>query len=105
MNIKDKVKNRVKNKVKKKAVAKTQFKALDKVSLMASTMATRYLLKKGWRLLTNQKEPPKNPNSLAVNWRDALLWGAVSGLVFNLAKISAHRFATGLWVEQKGAKP
>lgn len=95
----------IKKKVKKKAVAKTQFKALDKVSLMASTMATRYLLKKGWKLFTNQKEPPKNPSSPNVNWRDALLWGAVSGLVFNLAKITAHRFATGWWQEHKGPKP
>jgi hypothetical protein len=97
--------NIIKKKIKRKAVAKTQFKALDKASLMASTMATRFLLKKGWQRFTKQEKPPKNPASLAVSWRDALLWGAVSGLVFNLAKITAHRVTTSWWQKHKGPKP
>lgn len=41
--------------------------------------------------LASKKEPPKNPASAEVPWRDAILWTLVSGVVGALARLLARR--------------
>ncbi|QEG40942.1 DUF4235 domain-containing protein [Roseimaritima ulvae] len=53
-------------------------------------LLARQMLQGGWRMALD-REPPKNPSSHEVDWRDALLWGAVSGAVVGLVRIASRR--------------
>lgn len=83
---------------------KNQYNALSKTSSIAGAAGTRFLLKKGWKFIT-KKEPPINPASPGVLWKEALLWGAATGLAAGVARIVLRRITAGLWRKYKGAKP
>lgn len=83
---------------------KNQYNAFAKASAIAGAFSSRFLLKKGWKLIT-KKDPPLNPASPGVLWREALLWGAVTGLSAGVARIVFRRLSAGAWRKYKGAKP
>lgn len=83
---------------------KNQYNAFEQTSGLAAGAGTLFLLKKGWKLVT-KKEPPENPASPSVLWREALLWGAVSGLAAGVAKVVFHRLSTSVWRKYRGATP
>ncbi len=60
------------------------------------TLLTRNAVQAGWRAATN-RDPPKNPASHDVTWRDALLWGAVSGAVVGVARIASRRASSSAY--------
>lgn len=62
----------------------------------AATFVTRELLEATWRQSTGQA-PPKNPTSHAVSWKEALLWGAVSGAVIGATRIASRRAASNAY--------
>lgn len=55
-----------------------------------TALLARELLKGGWRA-TVGTEPPKNPSSRQVDWRDAMLWGVMSGAIVGAARIASRR--------------
>lgn len=57
---------------------------------IGATLLTRKLLAGGWRQAVD-RDPPKNPASPEVSWREALLWGAVSGAVIGVVRIASRR--------------
>ncbi|TWU65828.1 MULTISPECIES: DUF4235 domain-containing protein [Crateriforma] len=57
---------------------------------LGMTFLARQTLQAGWRT-TFDRDPPKNPASHEVAWKDALLWGAVSGAVVGIARIASRR--------------
>lgn len=60
------------------------------------TFFARNLIQKGWRV-TMDRDPPKNPASHEVAWREALLWGAVSGAVVGVARIASRRASSSAY--------
>ncbi len=79
--------------------------ALAFVVALGATFLARNALQAGWRTALNS-EPPKNPASHEVNWRDALIWGAVSGAVVGAVRIASRRASSGayrnFWPERTG---
>ncbi len=57
---------------------------------------TRQVLMAGWRR-TLDREPPKNPASHEVDWKDALMWGALSGALVGVARIASRRMSTDVY--------
>ncbi|KAA5542792.1 DUF4235 domain-containing protein [Roseiconus nitratireducens] len=64
--------------------------ALAFVAAMGATFLARNALQAGWKQ-TFDEVPPKNPASHEVQWREALLWGAVSGALIGIARIASRR--------------
>ncbi|QEF98933.1 hypothetical protein Mal15_29910 [Stieleria maiorica] len=62
----------------------------------ASTFVMREALEAVWRKSVGQP-PPKNPASHTVSWKEALLWGALSGAVIGAARIASRRTASGVY--------
>lgn len=63
---------------------------------IGATMLARQALQATWTTTLHQ-EPPKNPASHEVDWRDALLWGAVSGAVVGMARIASRRASSSAY--------
>lgn len=70
--------------------------ALAFLVAIGATFVARNALQAGWRTALNS-DPPKNPASHEVNWRDALLWGAVSGAVVGAVRIASRRASSGAY--------
>lgn len=60
----------------------------------AVAFAARELLEAGWRR-TLDRDPPKNPASYEVTWKEAIVWGTVSGALIGVARIAARRVSSG----------
>ncbi len=56
----------------------TTESAIAFAAAIGATFIARELLEATWRT-TLQRDPPKNPASSEVVWREAILWGAASG--------------------------
>jgi hypothetical protein len=63
--------------------------------------ATRSLAGRGYHAIT-QNEPPRNPADPEVEWRDAIIWTVVSGIVGGLARLVARRLLAESQVPAEG---
>ncbi|MFG0291380.1 MAG: DUF4235 domain-containing protein [Rhodopirellula sp. JB044] len=63
---------------------------------IATTFLARRALQAGWKTTLN-KAPPQNPTSPEVAWKEALLWGAVSGAVVGMARIASRRTSSSAY--------
>ncbi len=57
---------------------------------IGATFLARNALQAGWRRALD-RDPPKNPASPDVDWKDALLWGATSGALVGMLRIASRR--------------
>lgn len=83
---------------------KKQYNILEKASTIAGAIGIRTLIKQGWKSYA-KKEPPENPASPLVPWKEALIWGAATGLTVGLMKIVTRRATAASWRKYKGALP
>ncbi|QDV45579.1 hypothetical protein Enr13x_54580 [Stieleria neptunia] len=63
---------------------------------IGATLVARNALQAGWRT-TLDRDPPKNPASSEVDWKDALLWGAVSGALVGIVRIASRRASSSAY--------
>jgi hypothetical protein len=61
-------------------------------------------LDQAWRVTMND-EPPADPASHRVSWRDAILWTVATGVVIGLGRLLAHRGAVAGWQAFTGEDP
>ncbi len=59
-------------------------------SVILASMLTRKLIRSGYKKLKG-KEPPNDPSSGHVTWREAIIWGIASGALTGLARITAKK--------------
>lgn len=64
--------------------------ALAFAAAIGATFLARQALQATWKTTLN-RTPPKNPASPEVDWKDALLWGAVSGALVGVVRIASRR--------------
>ena len=81
-----------------------QYDALSRGSRALTGFSTRYLLGKGWKLVTN-KMPPKNPAQPGVLWSEAIVWGALTGMMAGILGVVARRLTAEWWRQNQGAIP
>ncbi len=70
--------------------------AIAFVAAIGATFVARQLLEAAWQT-TLDRDPPKNPTSREVAWREAILWGAASGAVVGIARIASRRASSGAY--------
>ena len=70
--------------------------AIALAAAVGATFLTRQLIRSTWRT-TLDREPPKNPASPTVQWKEALLWGAASGALVGIARIASRRASSGVY--------
>ncbi|TWU21686.1 hypothetical protein Pla52o_38730 [Novipirellula galeiformis] len=63
---------------------------------IGATFLARNALQAGWRTALD-REPPKNPASSEVDWKDALLWGGVSGAIVGMVRIASRRASSNAY--------
>ena len=68
---------------------------------MLAAKAARMAVGGGYKLLTKE-DPPKNPASLDVEWKEALVWAAVTGLVGGMARLAARRWLSETIIPSEG---
>lgn len=71
---------------------------------MLGGMLVRQGLQQAWKL-TMHDDPPLDPTSRDVAWRDAILWTAASGAVVGLGRLVARRGAAAGWERFMGDTP
>ena len=68
------------------------------------SLAVRGGLNKAWELATDE-DPPQDPSSWDVSWRDAIAWTIATGVVMGLAGLLARRGAAAGWHRLLGENP
>jgi len=66
-----------------------------------TALVAREVLKGGWRAALGT-EPPKNPASHQVDWRNAMLWGVMSGAIVGAARIASRRATSSAYSRFRG---
>ncbi len=67
--------------------------AIAFVAAIGATFIAREVIEAAWRT-TLDRDPPKNPASREVAWKEALGWGAASGALVGIARIASRRLST-----------
>ena len=71
-------------------------KIYSSVAAIAAGMVARKVVEKAWVKATGKK-PPKDPESPAVHWIEAVGWSVASGTTVAIARLLATRKAAGAW--------
>lgn len=80
------------------------WKIVGTVAGVLSGMATRSLLRAGWRRVKGG-DPPTNPAAPGTSWNEALTWAAASGVALAITRLVAQRGAAEAWKAQAGTYP
>jgi hypothetical protein len=86
------------------AVDNVSWKLIGGLGTVVAGNAARSALEKSYKAATG-KIPPHNPEDPDVDWREAITWAIVSGVVIALARLFFQRAAAGAWVKHKGELP
>ena len=74
------------------------------VAAAAAGVVVRTGIELGWKLAKGE-DPPKNPASYDVEWRDAIAWTVTVGVCMGLGRLLAERGAASGWKRLKGELP
>ena len=68
------------------------FTALALVAAVGAAVASRNVLKSGWRTATGT-EPPISPDTEDATWVESLTWGVVTGAFIGVVRVLARQGA------------
>lgn len=74
----------------KEAFTTLAFLGAGLVLPMIAAHASRKVVGAGYRLVTDE-DPPRNPASRDVRWRNAIIWSVVTGAIGGLARLTVRR--------------
>jgi hypothetical protein len=83
---------------------RTAWTAFAAAAAMVGGAAVRQGLQQGWKLAMHE-DPPLDPTSRDVPWRDAILWTVASGVAIGLGRLIARRGAAAWWERLTGDEP
>lgn len=63
------------------------------LAAIGTGLIAREVVEASWRNALD-RDPPKNPASPEVDWKEALLWGTFSGALVGMARIASRRWST-----------
>jgi uncharacterized BrkB/YihY/UPF0761 family membrane protein len=67
-------------------------------------VAVRKGLNRAWQV-TMDDDPPDDPTSLDVTWRDAILWTFATSVAVGLGRLLVQRGAAAGWERFTGSRP
>ena len=65
-------------------------------AVVIGAAAAKTAMEKGWRLTTGE-DPPLSTAVEDTSWREAVVWGVVTGAIVGLASMLSHRGAALAW--------
>lgn len=71
---------------------------------MLGGVVVRQGLDQAWKLATHE-DPPLDPTSRDVAWRDAIIWTVATGVMVGLGRLIARRGAATAWERFMGEAP
>jgi hypothetical protein len=71
---------------------------------MLGGAAVRQGLQQAWKL-TMHEDPPRDPSSSDVPWRQAIIWTVATGALVGLGRLIARRGAAAGWERLMGNRP
>lgn len=71
---------------------------------MLGGVVVRQALHQAWRLAKHE-DPPLDPSSREVPWREAIVWTVATGAVVGLGRLIARRGAAAGWERLMGEAP
>lgn len=80
------------------------FAAFSLVAALGAAAVVKKGLNTSWRAATG-KNPPANPADPDVDFKEALLWAAISGVLIALARMLATRRAAEYYAKSTGHLP
>lgn len=82
----------------------TAWSAVGAGAGMLGAATVRAALNQTWKLVMHE-DPPLDPTSREVSWRDAILWTVASGVAVGLGMLIARRAAAAGWERLMGEPP
>ncbi|MEO5509947.1 MAG: DUF4235 domain-containing protein [Longimicrobiales bacterium] len=70
----------------------------------AAGFLVRNAIEMGWKYARGE-DPPKNPASYDVAWKDAIAWTVTVGVCMGLGRLVAERAAASGWKRYRGRFP
>lgn len=80
------------------------WQAVSSTSAIAAGVLARKSLQAGWEK-AKKEEPPLNPESRDVSWKDAIIWTIATGVTVGLARLIARRLAAQSFEKWHGHVP
>lgn len=71
---------------------------------IGAVVLTRPLVERLWKVLF-RREPPGNPASREVQWREAMMWALFTGALVGVIRLLAQRAAAEAWQKRQGSYP
>ena len=85
-------------------MAKAGWKVTGLLFAIPAGIAARKAMDAAWRK-ARRSDPPANPAAPGTTWTEALVWAAVSGVAFAVARMVAARGAAATWRSLTGGLP
>jgi hypothetical protein len=86
------------------AAAKIGWKVVGLAFAVPAGIAARKALDAAWKSARGS-DPPANPAAPGTTWSEALMWAAISGVIFAAARMVAARGAAATWKSLTGSLP
>ncbi|MGH7449204.1 MAG: DUF4235 domain-containing protein [Longimicrobiales bacterium] len=83
---------------------RTAWTAVAAVAAMFGGAVVRKGFEQAWKLAMHE-DPPLDPSSRDVAWREAILWTVASGVAIGLGRLIARRGAAAGWERLTGEAP
>ncbi|PZS34848.1 MAG: hypothetical protein DLM59_04000 [Pseudonocardiales bacterium] len=85
-------------------MAKAGWKLTALLFAVPAGIAARKAVDVAWKK-ARHSDPPANPAAPGTTWTEALVWAAISGVVFAAARMVAARGAAATWRSLTGSLP
>ncbi len=82
----------------------TNWNVVSKALMGASGMLAVKLVQTGWRKL-QKEEPPLNPASPRVKWKEAIILTTATGVIGGVIKLALSRGLASVWLKNGGKLP
>lgn len=80
------------------------YRAVETLATIAVGAVAHKVLVAAWERGTGAT-PPDDPSDPAVDWRDALTWGAATGVGVGVGRVLARRMTAKAWTKAIGRSP
>jgi len=87
-----------------KQVKKHSWSLLSTLVAVGTSMLLKKSMEKGWEK-TTKKKAPKTPTESNVDWKEAIVWAVISGLLVSVAKLATTKITHDGWKKLLGESP
>lgn len=87
-----------------KKAKKYSWSILSTLVALATSMVLKNTIEKSWEKTTKRKAP-KTPTEKHVDWKEAIAWAVISGIIVSVAKLLTTKLTHDSWERLLGESP